>query len=495
MIATWLQSAATADMRAKLHALDQSQAVIEFKLDGTITEANRNFLATMGYTAEEIVGKHHGMFIEPIHRESQDYKDFWDRLNRGERFVSTFKRIGKAGKVVWIEASYNPLLDRNGRPYKVVKFAIDVTVRQMEAADLRGQVEAIGRSQAVIAFDLDGTILDANAAFLSVMGYSLAEIKGQHHGMFVDPAYRSSQEYRQFWQNLARGEYQAAQFKRIGKGGEPVWIQASYNPILDMDGKPFKVVKFATDITEQIEMLGNFKTLIDSNFGEIESAIDQTSGQAQSATNAVQESIGDIQTMAASAEELAASVREISSMMARSRDATDAAHDQTTVADAATQRLTTTSESMGSIIALIRNIAGQINLLALNATIESARAGEAGKGFAVVAGEVKNLAQQAANATNLIAAEIDKLQTVSQEVVSALASIGTSIQNVREFVSGTASAVEEQSAVTQEMSSGMQQAANRVPAINDNMAHISIAVGQAAHAVSGTKSAAQVLIR
>lgn len=491
----WFQSSAVRDMRARLEALDHAQATIEFTPDGTILGANENFLKTLGYTLDEIRGKHHSMFVEATYRDSADYKEFWASLNRGESRVSQFKRMGKGGKEVWIEASYNPLRDNSGKICKVVKFAIDVTRQKLELADLKGQVEAIGRSQAVISFNLDGTILDANDAFLSVLGYSLAEIKGQHHGMFVDPAFRASQEYRQFWDKLGRGEFQAAQFKRFGKGGKEVWIQASYNPILDMNGKPFKVVKFATDITEQVAMLANFKTLIDTNFGEIEGAIGQTSGQAEAAASAVHQSVGNIQTMAASAEELAASVREISSMMARSREATDAAHSQTTVADAATQRLTETSGSMGSIIALIRNIAGQINLLALNATIESARAGEAGKGFAVVAGEVKNLAQQAANATNLIAAEIEKLQAVSTEVVSALANIGQSIEHVREFVAGTASAVEEQSAVTQEMSSGMQSAATSMAAINDNMEQISMAVGQAAQAIGGTKSAAQVLIR
>jgi len=491
----WLQSAATREMRARLNALDHAQAIIEFSPDGVILGANQNFLTTLGYTLDEVIGKHHGLFVDPSYRESADYKEFWATLNRGESLVSQFRRIGKGGKEIWIEASYNPLRDDSGKVSKVVKFAIDVTKQKLELADLKGQVEAIGRSQAVISFTLDGTILDANDAFLSVMGYTLADIKGQHHGMFVDRTFRASQEYRQFWDKLARGEFQAAQFKRYGKDGKEVWIQASYNPILDMNGKPFKVVKFATDISDQVAMLANFKTLIDSNFGEIEGAIGQTSGQAEAAANAVHQSVSNIQTMAASAEELAASVREIASMMARSREATDAAHGQTTMADAATQRLTETSGSMGSIIALIRNIAGQINLLALNATIESARAGEAGKGFAVVAGEVKNLAQQAANATNLIAAEIEKLQAVSSEVVTALGSIGQSIEHVREFVAGTASAVEEQSAVTQEMSSGMQSAAASMSAINDNMAQISVAVGQAAHAVSGTKSAAQVLIR
>jgi methyl-accepting chemotaxis protein len=489
------RSSSRTEALARLAAIDKSQAVIEFDLDGTILTANANFLQTMGYALAEIQGKHHGMFVEAAYRDSAEYRAFWAKLGHGEYQAAQFKRIGKGGKEVWIEASYNPILGRDGKPFKVVKFATDVTAQKLEYTDLRGQVDAIRKSQAVIEFKLDGTILTANQGFLNATGYTLAEIQGQHHGMFVDPAFRASAEYRQFWDALKRGEFQAAQFKRIAKGGKEIWIEASYKPILDLNGRPYKVVKLATDITAQVNLLSNFKTLIDRNFGEIDGAIERSSAQASQAADAVRETNGGMQTIAASAEELAASVREIAEMMARSRAATDAAHNQTTMADSATQRLTATSESMGNIIALIRDIAGQINLLALNATIESARAGDAGKGFAVVAGEVKNLAQQAANATNLIAAEIDKLQAVSMEVVSALENIGRSIDQVREFVAGTASAVEEQSAVTQSLSSGMQTTAINIAAINDNMGQISDAVDQAAQALSGTRSAAQVLVR
>ena len=490
-----LRSSGHTEALAKLAALDKSQAIIEFELDGTILTANTNFLQTTGYTLAEIQGKHHGMFVDAATRESAEYRAFWTKLNHGEYQAAQFKRFSKGGREIWIEASYNPILGRDGKPFKVVKFATDITRQKAEYAELLGQVEAIRKSQAVIEFGLDGMVLTANQGFLNVMGYTLAEIQGRHHGMFVEAAYRTSQEYRQFWEALSRGDFQAAQFKRIAKGGKEIWIEASYNPILDPNGRPYKVVKFATDITAQVNLLGNFKTLIDRNFGEIDDAIERSSGQANQAAEAVRETNGGMQTIAASAEELAASVREIAEMMARSRTATDAAHTQTLTADNATQRLTATSESMGNIIALIRDIAGRINLLALNATIESARAGDAGKGFAVVAGEVKNLAQQAANATNLIATEIDKLQAVSIEAVRALENIGRSIDQVREFVAGTASAVEEQSAVTQSLSSGMQTTAANLAVINDNMGAISGAVDQAAHALSGTRSAAQVLVR
>ncbi len=244
-----IRSGSAEENTAKLAALDKVQAVIEFAPDGTILTANRNFLDAMGYALEEVRGRHHGMFVEPAHRESQEYRQFWAKLGRGEFQAGQFKRFGKGGKEVWIEASYNPIRDRRGKPVKIVKYAIDVTGQKMAFADLRGQVEAIHKSQAVIEFELDGTILTANRNFLDAVGYALEEIRGRHHGMFVEPAHRESQEYRRFWAKLGEGEFQAGQFKRFGKGGKEVWIEASYNPIRDLNGRPFKVVKFATDIT------------------------------------------------------------------------------------------------------------------------------------------------------------------------------------------------------------------------------------------------------
>jgi methyl-accepting chemotaxis protein len=241
-----------ADFTGQLAAIGKSQAVIEFELDGKIRTANENFLTTVGYSLEEIRGQHHSMFVDPVYRSSSEYRLFWEKLGRGEYDAGQYKRIGKGGKEVWIQASYNPILDMHGKPFKVVKYATDITAQKMQAADFSGQLAAIGKAQAVIEFSMDGKILTANENFLSTLGYSLNEIRGQHHSMFAEPNYRTSNEYRQFWEKLGRGEYDAGQYKRIGKGGKEVWIQASYNPILDMNGKPFKVVKYATDVTAQV---------------------------------------------------------------------------------------------------------------------------------------------------------------------------------------------------------------------------------------------------
>ena len=241
-----------ADLRGQLAAIDKSMAVIEFDLDGTIRTANRNFLDTLGYRLEEVQGKHHSMFVDPAQRSSHEYRQFWADLAAGRYQAAEYKRLGKGGKEVWIQASYNPIFDKQGRPFKVVKFATDVTAAKLRNADFQGQIDAIGKAQAVIEFELDGTIRSANQNFLDTLGYRLDEIQGKHHSMFVETAYRASDEYRGFWAALAAGQFQAGEYKRLGKGGKEVWIQASYNPILDMGGRPFKVVKFATDITATV---------------------------------------------------------------------------------------------------------------------------------------------------------------------------------------------------------------------------------------------------
>ena len=429
------------DDAGKIDAILRAQAVIEFTMDGKIITANENFLKTVGYALAEIQGKHHSMFVEPAMRDSAEYREFWAKLNRGEYSAAEYKRIGKGGKEVWILASYNPILDERKKPFKVVKFATDVTDQKLSTANLTGQMAAIEKSQAVIEFNMDGTIISANGNFLGAVGYALGEIRGRHHSMFVDPAERDSAAYREFWATLNRGEYQAAEYKRVGKGGKEIWIQASYNPILDLNGKPYKVVKYATNVTRQVLVrMGNERV------------------------RSMMESV------AAGAEELNASVCEISEAMTKSRETASDAVQRVEKADEQAKQLNSAAESMSGIVELIGDITGQINLLALNATIKSARAGEAGRGFAVVAAEVKNLANQAKQATDKIADEIGSLNGISGQVVEALNSIRQAIQNVSEFVTSTAAAVEEQSTVTGEMSSSMQRAAAEAAAIGQHAA-------------------------
>jgi len=245
-------------------AINRSQAVIEFKLDGTIISANENFLSVMGYELSEIEGKHHSMFAEPEFAASEEYQKFWDDLRAGEFFSGDYKRLGKGGKEIWINATYNPIKDGMGKTYKVIKLASDITEEKMHSAFTEGQIDAISRSQAVIEFELDGTIVTANENFCNAMGYSLEEIKGKHHSMFAEPGFAETSEYKQLWADLREGKYASGAFKRIGKGGKDIWISATYNPILDANGKPYKVVKFAQDITQAKEEGANARGQLDA---------------------------------------------------------------------------------------------------------------------------------------------------------------------------------------------------------------------------------------
>jgi PAS domain S-box-containing protein len=361
--------------------------------------------------------------------------------------------------------------------------------------DYACQIEAISRSQAVIELGTDGTIISANQNFLRLVGYSLTELQGRNHSTLVDAAYRQSAEYQQFWERLRRGEFQAGQFRRIAKDGHEVWIEGAYNPILDSNGRVVKIVKFATDITAQVGLLGNLKTLIDRNFGEIDGAISRSESEAQSAAQAASETSGNVHAVSENAGQLAASIGEIAQSMAKSRSATEDAFNQATAVGRNTEALAGAAQAMSGIVGLIRSVASQINMLALNATIEAARAGEAGRGFAVVASEVKNLAVQAARATEQISGEIDGIQTTSAQVAGALGAIRDAVTSVRESVAVTAAAVEEQSAVTRTMSTNMQSASGAVATITASINEITMAVQQAAGAVGKTKQAAQVLVR
>ncbi len=238
-------------LRGQVEAISKSQGVIEFNLDGTVLYANQNFLNIIGYTADEAVGKHHSTFIDESTKNSEAYKAFWAKLNRGEFDTGVYKRIAKGGNEVWIQASYNPILDDMGKPYKIVKFATDITSQIIKDADAAGQLAAINKTQGVIEFTLDGHILNVNENFAAVTGYSASEIIGKHHSIFIDASYKLSPEYEAFWKKLAQGETSAGQYKRVGKNGNQIWLQATYNPIFDLNGKPFKVVKYAVEISAQ----------------------------------------------------------------------------------------------------------------------------------------------------------------------------------------------------------------------------------------------------
>ncbi len=291
------------DLRGQVKAIGRSNAVIEFALDGTIQNANENFLKTVGYSLDEIRGRHHRIFVDAGERESAAYQAFWLELGRGEYRAGQYKRIAKDGREVWLQASYNPILDMSGKPFKVVKYCTDITAQKMQAADFEAQINAIHKTQAVIEFELDGTILRANENFVRAMGYSAAELRGQHHRLFVDPVEAKSPEYAAFWAKLGRGEFDSGMYRRLARGDREIWLQASYNPVFDASGRPLKVVKFATDVTaqkRQTEQLAKLVTQIRSAAGEIQQSAEEISKGNISLSQRVETQAASLQQTSAS---------------------------------------------------------------------------------------------------------------------------------------------------------------------------------------------------
>ncbi|WP_421593584.1 methyl-accepting chemotaxis protein [Shinella sp. M27] len=490
--------------RAVLAAMNKSQAIIEFDLTGKILHANKNFLDTVGYELSEIVGKHHRIFVEPEEARSPEYAAFWAQLAEGRFDQRQYKRVAKGGREIWIEASYNPIF-RGSKPYKVVKFATDITAAKRKAMEDDGKLTALGRAQAVIEFTPDGKILTANENFLAVLGYQLSEIVGRHHSMFCQPEHVASTAYRDFWKRLGEGHFVSDQFTRFTKGGGKIHIQASYNPILDADGRVFKVVKFATDVTERvraIEEIGaglgrlaecNIRMTIDNAFipefeplrrdfnnsigafqETLSEVLDQTYTQNRSGQDmrkAAEELSERTRQQAVALEETAAALTQatvaVRSSTDRTRetrklvqDARASAHSSAGVVNdtvSAMQRIEAASSEISQIIGVIDEIAFQTNLLALNAGVEAARAGEAGRGFAVVAQEVRELAQRSAKAAREIKTLITNSSAEVQEGVRLVGETGRALREIGNFVEEIDHNVDAIATSAAEQASGLEE--------------------------------------
>ena len=294
--------------KAQLSAIDEHFAVISFSPDGIILEANQNFLNTLGYTENEVLGKHHKIFCDAKLVNSKEYSDFWHELKKGTAQTSEFKRIKKDGHSIFIQASYTPIKDNSGKVYKIIKFAQDVTAKKLEDLYFKGQIQAIGKSQAIIEFDMNGIILNANENFLKAIDYSLDEIKGKHHSMFCEESYKNSNEYKDFWEKLNNAEFQSGEFLRIGKDGKKVYIQATYNPIIDIDNKPFKVVKYATEITAK----KNTMFSIQKNIEKLNKSLNHLSGASNSMSIDAENSMKGSQEVSVSIEQMDQAVNDLS---------------------------------------------------------------------------------------------------------------------------------------------------------------------------------------
>lgn len=488
-----------------LRALDKSLAIIEFDPQGKILNANECFCSVVGYTPSEIIGKHHSMFVDPEYAKTSEYGDFWSKLRKGEFDQQEYRRIGKGGRQVWIQATYNPVLNSLGKVVRVVKIATDTTASHQKNAAFEAKLQAISRAQGVIEFTPGGEIIDANENFLSLLGYRLDEIKGKHHRMFVDDELAQSQEYRDFWNKLNAGEFVAAEFRRFGKGKREVWIQASYNPIFDLDKKITSIVKFATDITGRVhaisEVAGGMAALAENNLefrlrDEFEPAFEplrlnynksvnrleatmrnvaSSSSVMSSGTEEIAASTFDmsqrIEQQAASLEETAGALDEITATVRRSAECALEAARAASGARSGTERsgavmndaaavmgeIDDSSNKISQIIGVIDEIAFQTNLLALNAGVEAARAGDSGRGFAVVAQEVRELAQRSAKAAKEIKGLISASSDQVKRGVKLVGDVASALQDVTAKVGEIDRVLSEMARSSQEQATGLAE--------------------------------------
>ncbi|MFM5846533.1 methyl-accepting chemotaxis protein [Aeromonas veronii] len=374
-------------------AVHGSVATITFTPDGTVLAANDLFLNVVGFSAPEVIGQHHRIFCDKLYAQSSDYQQFWADLKQGRSRTGVFQRFNKRGEAIWLEATYFPVKLR-GVVTKVIKIAADITEHHLQLLSQQAVVAALDRSLAVIEFTPGGEVIAANGNFLHTMGYTLAQVQGKHHRIFCDDHFY--QENPHFWDELGRGQFKSGLFCRQNSHGSKVWLEATYNPILDEHRKVVKVIKFASDITERINKS------------------DAVREAAMLAHDAARETLNCAERGAG----LLSSVVDTSSLIAS----------QLTHSIGLINQLNEQSRSIEAIVSTISSIADQTNLLALNAAIEAARAGDQGRGFAVVADEVRQLAARTSLSTDEIAKVVQNNRELTAKVTSEMSDVASSAE-------------------------------------------------------------------
>ena len=485
-------------------AIDDNYAIIHFKPDGNIIKANNNFLKAMGYTLDEIVTKHHSMFCDEKFSNTKEYKESWKRLRAGETITAEFQRVKKDGDYIFLRASYMPIFE-NGKVIEIIKLAQDITKNRLRNLHYIGQVKAINKSNAVIEFDMEGKILNVNDNFLSSVGYMKDEVIGKHHSIFCEESYKNSNEYKEFWKKLNRGEFDSGEYLRVGKNGKKVWIQATYNPILDLDGDPFRVVKYAIDITDKkntmIEIekdINEFRSSLNNLSIASTKMLEESKSSMQnslSVTNSTEDLNNVILDLSKKIDDMLQSITSISQNAANSEKIASIAKEQSKESAKAMIKLNEESTKISDTISIISQIAFQTNILSLNAAVEAATAGEAGKGFAVVAQEVRNLATRSNEAAKNITSVIELIQSLVKESLNSIHGIDDTIEKINSMSKDISQSMVEQKNTSFELSNSAKQSSYNLNEVSKTMQKVSLSAQETEKEAEITKNSSNELIK
>lgn len=507
-----------AELKTRIAIMDRTSLISETDLRGNITAINDKFCEVSQFDREELVGKPHNIVRHPD-SPKEVFKELWATIGRGNIFRTVIKNRKKDGSPYYVDAVIAPVLGENGRPKKYIGVRYDITDLEIERQNMKGIVNALDSAYAYVEFDVDGVVQVANANFLHVMGYQNDQVVGKHHRSFLDATTAGSSEYADFWRNLKAGRHQSDIYRRVGKDGRTVWLQAAYSPVTDEKGVVRKVIKIATDVTERIaaqererammEQLRNLLREISQHAQGLSSSSQQLSAVSTQLASSAQETASqamqvsasseqvskNVSSVATGTEEVAISIREIA------KSANEAAHvarDAVGGAQKATatiSKLGMSSQEIGKVIKVITSIAQQTNLLALNATIEAARAGEAGKGFAVVANEVKELSKETARATEDISQKIGTIQNDTEQAIHAIDEISGTISKISHIQTTIATSVEEQTATAAGIGRNVAEAAKGSEQISQNIASVAQAATSTTQAGASVQQSAADLAK